>query len=1013
MIELRALGALTLEATDGRVLQSVLVQPKRTALLVYLALCGTFQRRDTVLGLFWPELDSARARNALSQALHYLRRSLGEGVVVSRGDTDVGIDPERLWFDVTALRQALSQGRRAEAVALYKGELMPGFFLSDLPEFEAWLEGQRAALRREVKEALAKLAEQGEAAGDFAAAVSSWRRTAEVDPYDDTSAIRLIRALDASGARAEALSYAELHIERRRRELRLEPDSRLPALVEELRTTPAQALPSFLPAPHAHGESAAIQAARDHGKPRPAPPAARSDDPGSLPPVEPALQRAPEIWSWLRSLAASGRAKAVVLAAAAGFAFFGWLASQTGGVAATTDPSQIVVFPFAYRGSPEFASLGEAMVTMLSSNLNDAGELSVVHPRALTERLQREGGPVSPRRGSQLADDVGAGLFILGDIIEVAGRIRIYATLYENAGDAPVVAEADVEGPIEGVAFFRVVDELSARLLSSRISNRAGGVSLRAALSTTSLTALKSYLSGESDLYGGRYADAIAAFEQSITADSTFAIAYYGLSAAAEGTRDYPRAAAAIERAARLSDRLPQSERMLVDALFARHRGAAEESEALYREVLRADPGNVEAWYRLGELLYRVNPLRGRSVKEAWDPFIRAAALDPDHRGAITHLTLLAAWPHRPEFDSIAARRVELSPADSLLVRSLSASVHRDEAAHAALTGQLRNSDDDLIWDAAIDAAIHAGNLGDAQRLANLLVDSGRRAESQVAGRLLLSYLYAARGQWSAARRELESLSSLDPASAAQHHAVLAALPIMPTSPQELEEIRDRLHALPTVAQHPTNGFLPLFSGNDPLLKGYLLGLVSARLHNFDLALGDAARLESLTTTAADTALARALARALRARVAYERGDPSRALAELRQIRPDYGPAGTVPPPAVHGHQRNLIPELLRVGGQDGAALQWYQSLPWYGPFVENTLLDLVHIAPWHLRQAEVFQALGQSDDARRQFEAFVELWSPADPELQPQVRAARGRAHVLRAIRPVGTSRSGDIREE
>ena len=66
MIRFYTLGSLDLQASDGRQLKSVLAQPKRVALLAYLAACGKgdSHRRDTLLGLFWPDLDESRARPA-------------------------------------------------------------------------------------------------------------------------------------------------------------------------------------------------------------------------------------------------------------------------------------------------------------------------------------------------------------------------------------------------------------------------------------------------------------------------------------------------------------------------------------------------------------------------------------------------------------------------------------------------------------------------------------------------------------------------------------------------------------------------------------------------------------------------------------------------------------------------------------------------------------------------------------------------------------------------------------
>jgi DNA-binding SARP family transcriptional activator len=54
MIRLRTLGALDLRDADGQELRGVLAQPKRAALLAYLALATPrgYHRRDTLLALF-------------------------------------------------------------------------------------------------------------------------------------------------------------------------------------------------------------------------------------------------------------------------------------------------------------------------------------------------------------------------------------------------------------------------------------------------------------------------------------------------------------------------------------------------------------------------------------------------------------------------------------------------------------------------------------------------------------------------------------------------------------------------------------------------------------------------------------------------------------------------------------------------------------------------------------------------------------------------------------------------
>src|SRR5437870_524467 len=83
MIELRMLGRLSLTAADGREMRTLLGQPRRFALLAYLAAATPpgFHRRDSLLALFWPELDQEHARTALRQALRVLRAALGPGAV--------------------------------------------------------------------------------------------------------------------------------------------------------------------------------------------------------------------------------------------------------------------------------------------------------------------------------------------------------------------------------------------------------------------------------------------------------------------------------------------------------------------------------------------------------------------------------------------------------------------------------------------------------------------------------------------------------------------------------------------------------------------------------------------------------------------------------------------------------------------------------------------------------------------------------------------------------------------
>jgi serine/threonine-protein kinase len=148
-IRLCTLGAIELRAESRGELRAVLRQPKRIALLAYLAVATPhgFQRRDTLVGLFWPGLDDEHARGALRQAVRFLRRHLGEKAVVGRGEEELALGDE-VWCDAVAFERAASEDRPDEAPDLYRGDFLAGFFVSDAaPEFDEWIEAERARLR--------------------------------------------------------------------------------------------------------------------------------------------------------------------------------------------------------------------------------------------------------------------------------------------------------------------------------------------------------------------------------------------------------------------------------------------------------------------------------------------------------------------------------------------------------------------------------------------------------------------------------------------------------------------------------------------------------------------------------------------------------------------------------------------------------------------------------------------------------------------------------------------------
>lgn len=246
MIQFETLGAVDLRR-DGQPVRAVLAQPRRLAILTWLAVSRPrgFQSRDRLMGLFWPDSDQERARNSLRQALHHLRRALGDDAILSRGDREIALNPEMISCDAALFDEAVEAGRLEEALRLYRGEFLPGFFMDGAPAAERFIEEERDRLRRAAVEAAWKLVAAEESRGDLRAAAVLARQALTFDPHDEAGLRRALTLLEATGERVAALRLYDEFVRRLAADLDLEPDADTVELADRLRAVdrPATAPP--------------------------------------------------------------------------------------------------------------------------------------------------------------------------------------------------------------------------------------------------------------------------------------------------------------------------------------------------------------------------------------------------------------------------------------------------------------------------------------------------------------------------------------------------------------------------------------------------------------------------------------------------------------------------------------------------------------------------------------------------------------------------------------------------
>jgi tetratricopeptide (TPR) repeat protein len=652
---------------------------------------------------------------------------------------------------------------------------------------------------------------------------------------------------------------------------------------------------------------------------------------------------------------------------------------------------RVAVLPFEIAGNPELAYLREGMVNLLSVSLDGAGGLHSIDPNAVLGETESQG-DVDLEAAGALARRLGARRYVLGNVIEVAGRLRIQASLYDPTRGPEPVARVSVEGSVDRI--FNLVDEITAQLVVAERRGPGEELTHVAAVTTGSLEAFKWYLTGEQRYREGRFTAAIDAFERAVASDSLFALAWYRLSVAAGWIERYEEALAAAETAERLNEHLPPLERRIVEANLAIPRGEPDRAERLYREVLAQRPENPEAWFGLGEIHFHLNPIRGRSFTEARRPFERALALyGRDYTEAIIHLADLAAWEGRANDYERLYRRLDPQGDLALVYGAQKAFVIGDAAERDLVMGRLREANPARIRHAGVRTSGIGRNPRAGLAIVRLLTEPRHPPEWRAIGHLMTATLEAALGRWSAARAELDRAEPIAPAQARLARGWIAAHPLLGVPRKDIEAIRDSLAAWdPRDAPQATNPILAIHEGLYPQVREYVLGLLAHRLGDAAAVRRHAAALARYRDPTEAQDLSRDLALDLRARAAALEGDREEALEILDSMRLPRRHDHIVWSPFYQlGLTRFFRAELVRELGRSDEALEWYTSL-------SQLYFDVaVFHAPVDLRRAQILDGMGRRAEAAEAYRRFVGLWRDADPALRPLVARAQMRLAALR----------------
>ena len=308
------------------------------------------------------------------------------------------------------------------------------------------------------------------------------------------------------------------------------------------------------------------------------------------------------------------------------------------------DRAVVAVAPFRVSGAD--SSLGylrEGMVDLLAAKLGGTAGMRAADPRSLLAAWRKTAGPAGdlPEGDAiRVAERVGAGRLIQGDIVGTRQQITINAAILEAPG-AKVGARASVEGSPDSLP--RLVDRLAAELLALQAGE---GEQRLANLTSTSLPALRAYLEGQALIRRGVFPRAADKFKLALQQDSTFALAGLGLTRAGLWFGQPYEGPGSI-LAWKYRDKLAPADRALLGVFLGSRWPAPRQWRdglAAAERFVQVAPDNAEAWYELGDNLYHWGPLLGipDAHSRSAQAFGRSLALDSSFAPALEHRSSLA-----------------------------------------------------------------------------------------------------------------------------------------------------------------------------------------------------------------------------------------------------------------------------------------------------------------------------------------------------------------------------------
>ena len=601
------------------------------------------------------------------------------------------------------------------------------------------------------------------------------------------------------------------------------------------------------------------------------------------------------------------------------------------------------------------STMANSVTEALRIDLAQSPVVNLVEAAAVSDELRRMNRDPNAMLDASLATEVakrrGVKALVTGQIGALGAGYVISVRLVSSAEGAELLALRETAE--DDTKIIRAVDRLSARL-RERVGESLRTIRANPPLeqvTTGSLDALQKYTRALQVSKQGDVTREVELLQEAVAVDTAFAMAYRRLAVALGNARaGRARANAAASKAYKHRDRLTELERYLAVAYY--HSIVDVDRDKVisaYRSALEINHDNHHALNNLAVALGR-----RRQWEEAEELAVRAVAVDDEPPHYINAIGAKVALGKFEEAKALLQRYAEAWSSDHPSVTSLQAvlaSAQRDFEASRDHLERLRETQRGLVWQSRADFGLFAvaqaqGKLNDAEsHIRDYMEVSERRglAAAYVTGAAELGLLDVRYREAPAeGLRKIEQAVERYPlsemAAADRPYLALASVYAIADRPGRAKE----------------------------LLAEYEAEVDEAVTRN------SASRYEAL------------------AYVALAEGRIDEALDDFRER---YDRSGCPTCALFH------LAGTYELAGESDSALAIYERAV-LTPGLYRIYDEYATIAQTYRRLGQLYEGRGEREKAVEYYDRFVNLWTDADPELQPVVRDVRARIAQLVAER-------------